>query len=84
MTVKIDLIEKLDELFGTILTEVTTQKDAGVGNEKITLDQKLEVFKEGVRYAAVKNKLPDPGDNSTKAPVEGRLGQIKRGLGRRS
>lgn len=83
---KINIVEKLDELFESMLDEATKKPDAGVGNEaKVPLETKIEIFKEGVRWAAVKNKLPDPSIDSPLSPGAdgGRLGKIKKGLSRR-
>lgn len=71
MTGKADLISQLDDFFQTLL-----EKAKG---EKIDLETRVEVFKEGVRWAAVKNKIPDEGET---LPAGGRLGKFKRGLHR--
>ena len=71
MTSKSKLPEKLDELFEKLLTE------ANAGDTP--LETKIDIFKEGIRWAAVKNKIPETEE---KTPENDRLTRIKRGLGR--
>lgn len=68
---KIKIVDQLDDLFQSLLDKVK--------EDKIALETKLEVFKEGVRWAAVQNKLPLEGEDKTDG---GRLGKFKRGLRR--
>lgn len=65
-----DTVKKLDELFNSLVDK------ANEGNVDVSI--KIEVFKEGIRWVAVKNKLP-----VEETPAEtGRLGKFKRGLSR--
>lgn len=68
---KVNITDQLDEFFQALLTQAK--------GEKVDLETKVEVFKEGIRWAAVKNKLPD---DSPEAKSGGRLGSFKRGLKR--
>ncbi len=68
---KVSIVEQLDTFFQELL-----EKAKG---EKVDLETRVEVFKEGVRWAAVKNKIPEEGEST---PAGGRLGKFKRGLRR--
>lgn len=70
MGIKVDLIGQLDDFFQLLLDKAK--------EEKVDLETRVEVFREGVRWAGVKNKIPEEGDK----PATGRLGRIKRGLNR--
>lgn len=73
MASKTDIVVQLDEMFGVLLEK------AKEGN--VALEIRIEIFKEGVRWAAVKNKIPDEADKEH-PPREGRLGKFKRNLKR--
>lgn len=67
---KNDTVDKLNKLFNTLLDKAE--------GEGVDLETKIEIFKEGIRWAAVQNKIP----TEDSPDVTGRLGRIKRGLQR--
>jgi len=71
---KSKITDQLDELFNELL-KAASSSNAG----EISYEQKLDLFKEGVRYAAVKNKIPEDDERT---PKNDRLTKFKHGLGR--
>lgn len=68
------LTENLNALFNDLLEKAN--------GDKIDVSTKLEIFKEGVRWAAVSNKIAPDEDEKDGKTKPNRLAGFKRGLKR--